>query len=65
MAEARLSAEWDQTASLWLLIANALRDSKAAPFKLDDIHPFRREPPQAPKPISELGGDLGVQYAKP
>jgi hypothetical protein len=46
MAAAVLEQQWDQTAVLWVTIANAYRDQKkrVTPFSVYDIHPFR-EPP--------------------
>ncbi len=43
MAEARLRANWDETAVLWQNTANAIRDPKqrARPYMPWDIHPFR------------------------
>lgn len=42
MAEAVLSAQWDQTSVLWATIANANRDpeKQRQPFTPQDIHPF-------------------------
>lgn len=42
MAEGRQSAQWDHTAALLTLTANAHRGRKGRPLRLEDFHPYRR-----------------------
>ena len=43
MARGRLRGQWDQTATLWTVLANANRDPDAAPkpYHPADVHPLR------------------------
>ena len=45
MGRARMVLEWDQTAGILCLIANANRDARKhpAPFRVEDFHPFRKK----------------------
>jgi hypothetical protein len=43
MAEGRLRHAWDQTALLWVALAEPNRDPKqrSKPFTIFDVHPYR------------------------
>jgi hypothetical protein len=43
MDEAHQSAEWDRTANLMCIVANAVR-GKRRPFKPHEFHPFAESP---------------------
>lgn len=45
MAEARVRDQWNHTAAVMALIANALRDPKrTGPLKPQDFHPLQQRP---------------------
>ncbi len=43
MHDAKARSEWNHTASLMCLIANAHGGGKGRTFKVDDFHPFARK----------------------
>lgn len=55
MAQGRQRDEWDRTVELWVILANAYRDTKQVPkpYTRDMIHPLRDyddyKPPVATK----------------
>ncbi len=57
MSEGRAREEWNHTAALLAMLANAHRDhrQKSEPFGIDDFHPFR-----APRQSEPLKVDITV-----
>ncbi|MFM1881638.1 MAG: hypothetical protein RJA05_47 [Planctomycetota bacterium] len=53
MAEGRARDQWDHTAALLAMLANAHRDhrQRSEPFGIADFHPFRAPPRSEPLTI--------------
>ena len=60
MATARSKGNWDRTAALWVVLANAHRDPKQEPkpYTPDMIHPLRTAKDYKPKQpqVGDLSG---------
>lgn len=57
MIRGRLIHTWDQTATLWALIANLVRDDekKPTPYTPYDVHPLREMPQEVEAPDQSVG----------
>lgn len=58
MARGRVRLEWDQTATLWVPLAEPLRDKSEhpEPFRVHDVHPLLRDE----EPSDEGDPDWGL-----
>lgn len=53
MAVGKMRHDWDQTALLWSMIANTVRDAKKQrkPYSPGLVHPFRNEKEYEDQPV--------------